>query len=142
MDEEEYTVQCVMKVNQNIEGAFIFSSGKIWAALRPSAIPRMLASFICLINMTHICGPLTVASPQTHRAGGAARIRLISLIGQSCTTAKFHHTMQTEDILSSLAMFAPCNGHGGYHISFRPPYSPPRSADRGCSGCAHCSRMG
>lgn len=35
MDEEEYTVQCVMRVNQHIDGAFIFSSGKIWAVLKP-----------------------------------------------------------------------------------------------------------
>ena len=104
MDEEEYTVQCVMKVNQNIEGAFIFSSGKNMGCFKAVGYPEDVGEFY----MTHICGPLTVASPQTHRAGGAARIRLISLIGQSCTTAKFHHTMQTEDILSSLAMFAPC----------------------------------
>ena len=40
MNEEEYTVQCVMKVNQNIEGAFIFSSGKKYGLLQGSRLPR------------------------------------------------------------------------------------------------------
>ena len=97
MDEEEYTVQCVMKVNQNIEGAFIFSSGKNMGCFKAVGYPEDVGEFYMLDQYDAYLW-----------TGGAARIRLISLIGQSCTTAKFHHTMQTEDILSSLAMFAPC----------------------------------
>lgn len=40
MNEEEYTVQCVMKVNQNIEGAFIFSSGKNMGCFKAVGYPR------------------------------------------------------------------------------------------------------
>ena len=45
MDEEEYTVQCVMKVNQNIEGAFIFSSGKNMGCFKAVGYPEDVGEF-------------------------------------------------------------------------------------------------
>ena len=48
MDEEEYTVQCVMKVNQNIEGAFIFSSGKNMGCFKAVGYPEDVGEFYML----------------------------------------------------------------------------------------------
>ncbi len=48
LDEEEYTVQCVMKVNQNIEGAFIFSSGKNMGCFKAVGYPEDVGEFYML----------------------------------------------------------------------------------------------
>ena len=48
MDEEEYTVQCVMHVNQNIEGAFIFSSGKNMGCFKAVGYPEDVGEFYML----------------------------------------------------------------------------------------------
>lgn len=81
-DEDEYTARCVIKINNEIDGAFVFSSGKIWARLKPSATPRMSANIICLKTTRLTRGPLTADFPRTLPAGGAARTRLRCLTGQ------------------------------------------------------------
>lgn len=48
MDEKEYTVQCVMKVNQGIEGAFIFSSGKNMGCFKAVGFPEDVGEFYML----------------------------------------------------------------------------------------------
>ena len=48
MDEEEYTVQCVMKVNQDIDGAFIFSSGKNMGCFKAVGFPEDVGEFYML----------------------------------------------------------------------------------------------
>ena len=48
MDEEEYTVQCVMRVNQHIDGAFIFSSGKNMGCFKAVGFPEDVGEFYML----------------------------------------------------------------------------------------------
>lgn len=48
MDEEEYTVQCVMHVNQRIDGAFIFSSGKNMGCFKAVGYPEDVGEFYML----------------------------------------------------------------------------------------------
>lgn len=143
MDEEEYTVQCVMKVNQNIEGAFIFSSGKNMGCFKAVGYPEDVGEFYMLDQYdaylwtahgrfpTNTPGwwggshPFNILDWSIVHNGEIssydANRRYIEQFGYVCT-------MQTDtEVITYL---------------FRPPYPPPRSADRGCSGCAHCSRMG
>lgn len=45
LDENEFTVKCVIKINTTINGAYVFSSGKNMGISKPSVILRMSENF-------------------------------------------------------------------------------------------------
>lgn len=99
LDEKEFVVRCTIRINIEIDGAYIFQAAKIWAFSRLSAIPRMSANFTALMNTRAIAGLPTAAIRRTLPAGGAARTPLQCLICRLCTTEKFHLMTQTDAIL-------------------------------------------
>lgn len=108
MDEEEYTVQCVMKVNQDIDGAFIFSSGKNMGCFKAVGFPEDVGEFYMLDQYDAYLWTAHGRFLQILPDGGAALIRSIFLTGLLFITVKYHPMMPTEDILSSSATFAQC----------------------------------
>lgn len=49
-DEEEYTARCVIKINNEIDGAFIFSSGKNMGAFKAVGFPEDVGEYYMLEN--------------------------------------------------------------------------------------------
>ena len=77
LDEKEFVAKCVIRINNDIDGAYVFS--RTWAFSRLLDSPRTLESFTVLMNTRATHGPATAVIPQTPRAGGAALIPLRSL---------------------------------------------------------------
>ena len=48
LDEDEYTAQCVIHVNNEIDGAFIFSSGKNMGCFKAVGYPEDVGEFYML----------------------------------------------------------------------------------------------
>ena len=108
-DELEYVAQCVTKVNNAIDGAYIFSSGKNMGCFKAVGYPEDVGEFYMLDQYeAYIFGLLTADFRPIPPAGGAVLILLIFLTGRSFITAKFLLMTLTADILSSLAIFAQC----------------------------------
>lgn len=48
LDEHEYTARCVMRINREIDGAYVFSSGKDMGIFKAVGFPEDVGEFYCL----------------------------------------------------------------------------------------------
>lgn len=108
LDEKEFVARTVMKINAEMKGAYVFSTGKNMGAFKAVGFPEDVGMFYQLENMKAIPGRRMDVIPQTHPAGGAAHIRLLCWIILLYTTVKFHPTMQTAALSKCLAINARC----------------------------------
>jgi glutamate synthase domain-containing protein 1 len=80
--EREETFKAVMDVNNNIDGAYVISSGKNMGVFKGSVFLKILVKFIVMMNIEAIPGLHTEDSPPILLDGGEAHIRLGYLTGQ------------------------------------------------------------
>lgn len=72
LDEREYVARCVNRVNAQIKGAYVFSSGKNMGHLQGGRLPEDIGRFYRLENTRATPGRATAGTRPTRRAGGAA----------------------------------------------------------------------
>jgi len=95
LDADEYVARCVIRVNSELAGAYIFSSGKDMGVFKPWASRRTWAVFTGWRGIPATAGRRTGAIRRTRRAGGAARTRSPCWIFPSCTTGRSPPTTRT-----------------------------------------------
>jgi glutamate synthase domain-containing protein 1 len=95
LDENEFVVRFVTKVNSKIDGAYIFSSGKNMGVFKAVGFPEDVGNFTGLKNTKVIPGRRMDAIRRIRRDGGAARTRSVCWITQSSITEKFPRMTQT-----------------------------------------------
>lgn len=79
--EEDFVVSVVMDINSKVDGAYVISSGKIWALLKLLGFQKKLGSFTDSMSMKHTFGLLTVDFQQIRPVGGAEHTHLRFLTG-------------------------------------------------------------
>ena len=95
LDEEEYVARIVTKINVELEGAYVFSSGKNMGAFKAVGYPEDV-------------GRPMGAIPPIPPAGGAARIPFPCWNGLWCITGKFPPMTPTAAVWRCSATNAPC----------------------------------
>ena len=103
LDEKEFVVRTVMKINAEMSGAYVFSSGKTWEHSKPLVFRKTLVFFINWTNMKDILGPLTDDIRRIRPAGGAAHIHLHCLTIRLYTMEKYLLTMGIAGLSKCLA---------------------------------------
>lgn len=95
LDEREYVMRCVMKINAHIDGAYVFSSGKNMGVFKAVGYPEDVGRFYKLEEYEGYCWTAHGRYPTNTPAGGAARIRLHCWTIPSYITVRFPPTTQT-----------------------------------------------
>ena len=95
LDEHEFTMRCVIRVNARLKGAYIFSSGKNMGVFKAVGYPEDVGRFYRLEDYAGYSWTAHGRYPTNTPAGGAARIRLRSAIIPSSTTGRFPPTTPT-----------------------------------------------
>ena len=110
LDEDTFTARCVIRVNAQIEGAYIFSSGKDMGIFKAVGYPEDVGEFYRLEGRTTrpTAGPPTAAIPPTPRAGGAGPTPLGFWTARWCTTGRSPLTTPTAGPLRCTATSAVC----------------------------------
>ncbi len=108
LDEREFVARFVMKINTEVRGAYVFSSGKNMGVFKAVGFPEDVGASTAWKNTRATAGRRTAATRRTRRAGGAARIRLHCLITPSYITAKSPPTTQTAGSSRCSATTARC----------------------------------
>ena len=72
LDEQEFTSQCVIRINSGIEGAFVFSSGKNMGVFKAVGYPEDVGEFYRLEEYEGYCWTAHGRIRPTRPAGGAA----------------------------------------------------------------------
>lgn len=98
LDENEFVARTVMKINAEMPGAYVFSSGKNMGTFKAVGFPEDVGIFINWMNMRDIPGLLTDVIQQTLLAGGAVHIHLHYLIILLYIMVKFHLMMRIADL--------------------------------------------
>ena len=93
LDEKEFVVRSVIKVNTKIDGAYVFSSGKDMGVFKAVGYPEDVGEFYRLT--ADIAGRRMGAIRPIRPAGGAGRTRLPCWIRRLCTTARYPLTTPT-----------------------------------------------
>ena len=55
LDEDEYTARCVIRINTDIRGAYVFSSGKNMGVFKAVGFPEDVGEFYCLDEYEGYC---------------------------------------------------------------------------------------
>ena len=71
LDEDTFTARCVIRVNAQIEGAYIFSSGKDMGIFKAVGYPEDVGEFYRLEDYKAYCWTAHGRYPTNTRAGGA-----------------------------------------------------------------------
>ena len=98
LEEKEFVAKTVMKINAEMPGAYVFSSGRNMGTFKAVGFPEDVGVFYKL-EEKDIPGRRTDVIRQTHPAGGAARIRLHCLSIPSAITEKYLPMTQTAGLL-------------------------------------------
>ena len=80
LDEKEFVARTVMKINTEMKGAYVFSSGKNMGTFKAVGFPEDVGGSTALRNTRATAGPRTEDIRRTRPAGGAAHIRSRSSI--------------------------------------------------------------
>ena len=96
LDEKEYTARIVMKINTEIDGAYVFSSGKNMGAFKAVGYPEDVGEFYKLDEYGAYLWTAHGRYPTNTPAGGAAHILSDFWTIQSFTTARFHPMTRTD----------------------------------------------
>lgn len=84
LDEDEYTAQCVIHVNNEIDGAFIFSSGKNMGCFKAVGYPEDVGEFYMLDQYDAYLWTAHGRFPTNTPAGGAGHTPLTCWTGLWC----------------------------------------------------------
>ena len=95
LDEDTFTARCVIRVNAQIEGAYIFSSGKDMGIFKAVGYPEDVGDFTAWRTTRPTAGPPTAGTPPTPRAGGAEPTPSGFWTGRWCTTGRSPPTTPT-----------------------------------------------
>jgi glutamate synthase domain-containing protein 1 len=95
LDEKEFVARTVMKINTELNGTYVFSSGKNMGTFKAVGFPEDVGVFYRLEEYEGYSWTAHGAIPQTLPAGGAARIPSPSSTTPSFTTARSRPTTQT-----------------------------------------------
>ena len=85
LDEQEFTSQCVIRINSGIEGAFVFSSGKNMGVFKAVGYPEDVGEFYRLEEYEGYCWTAHGRYPTNTPGwwGGAHPFALLDLFGGS-----------------------------------------------------------
>lgn len=108
LDEREYVARCVIRVNDQIDGAYIFSSGKNMGVFKAVGYPEDVGAFYRLEEYKAYCWTCHGRYPTNTPAGGAVPIPSRCSTPRSCTTVKSRPTTPTAARLRCLATSATC----------------------------------
>ena len=89
LDEKEFVARIVMKINTELKGAYVFSSGKNMGTFKAVGYPEDVGKFYKWKSTKAIHGARTAGIQPIHRAGGAVHIRSLCLTGPLFITERF-----------------------------------------------------
>ena len=108
LDEREFVVRCVFRINTGIKGCYVFSSGKNMGVFKAVGYPEDVGRFYRLEEYEGYCFTAHGRYPTNTPGCGAARIPLRCWTGRWCITARSRPTTPTVVFWRCSAITAPC----------------------------------
>ena len=109
LDEREFVVRFVTRVNREIGGAYVFSCGKNMGVFKAVGYPEDVGNFTVWRNTRATHGRPTAVTLPIRRAGGEVRIRFPFWIIPWCTTARSPAMTQTAALSRCTDIIAACS---------------------------------